>query len=711
MNDFFQHIIKLISGTKARAEDMNTRFDAIEAGFAKLPAAATLPGHACTASQAVAGGLMFANATGAANAFIVALAVAPAAYTAGLMISFKAGAANTGACTVNVNGLGIKNLYRSTGGACVSGDIALNQIVTAVYDGTAFKSTTTFQGQVAAAETACSGYATTATTQAGLSEGFAEDANDSAVAAAASASTAAGYVGALSVITAAGIDIITDATASEQRVTLGLGNVQNTTDAQKEVSTAQAAAIALKANITSPTFSGTVNGITKAMVGLGNVENYTPANMPVSTAQATAIALKANIASPTFSGTVAGITASMVGLGNVQNTADSAKEVSTLQEAAIALKADKSSPTFSGIPVAPTASSGTNTTQLATTQFVETATAPSQLLADIKTVDGTSSGLDADLLDGQHGSFYAPIASPTFTGTVGGVTKAMVGLNVVDNTSDANKPVSTEQASAIYTLKTGFKNKIINGGFSINQRLYSSGAAVGAALYGHDRWKMAASGDAYTFSTTNNKTLVTIPSGKVLKQIVEGLNLQTGTYCLSWEGTAQGKIGAGSFGASGVTGAITGGTDTTIEFGPGTVTNVQLEVSAVSTTFEQRFYGVELALCQRYYEKVSPEWVIGTGFEGLYPSAFSTNTANTVTNGCTPLSIRFSTEKRVIPTMIFYDSNGTPGYVAYILPGGTRVAGATPISSANSAGFCVGYSAPVTTSCGVTCLWQAIAEL
>ena len=32
--------------------------------------------------------------------------------------------------------------------------------------------------------------------------------------------------------------------------------------------------------------------------------------------------------------------------------------------------------------------------------------------------DGSGSGLDADLLDGQHGSYYAPTASPTFTGTL-----------------------------------------------------------------------------------------------------------------------------------------------------------------------------------------------------------------------------------------------------------------------------------------------------
>ena len=38
---------------------------------------------------------------------------------------------------------------------------------------------------------------------------------------------------------------------------------------------------------------------------------------------------------------------------------------------------------------------------------------------------------------------YAPINSPTFTGTVVGITKSMIDLANVDNTSDANKPVST----------------------------------------------------------------------------------------------------------------------------------------------------------------------------------------------------------------------------------------------------------------------------
>lgn len=59
-----------------------------------------------------------------------------------------------------------------------------------------------------------------------------------------------------------------------------------------------------KAPINNPTFTGTVSGITKDMVGLGNVENVSDANKPVSTATQTALNLKANLANPTFTGTV-----------------------------------------------------------------------------------------------------------------------------------------------------------------------------------------------------------------------------------------------------------------------------------------------------------------------------------------------------------------------------------------------------------------------
>jgi len=59
-----------------------------------------------------------------------------------------------------------------------------------------------------------------------------------------------------------------------------------------------------KAPINSPTFTGTVAGITKDMVGLGNVENTSDANKPISDATQTALDAKAPLAGATFTGDV-----------------------------------------------------------------------------------------------------------------------------------------------------------------------------------------------------------------------------------------------------------------------------------------------------------------------------------------------------------------------------------------------------------------------
>lgn len=96
---------------------------------------------------------------------------------------------------------------------------------------------------------------------------------------------------------------------------VGLGNVDNTSDANKPVSTAQATALGLKADLAGAAFTGPVTGITKAMVGLGNVDNTSDANKPVSTAQATALGLKADLTGATFSGAVAAASFSGAGTG------------------------------------------------------------------------------------------------------------------------------------------------------------------------------------------------------------------------------------------------------------------------------------------------------------------------------------------------------------------------------------------------------------
>jgi hypothetical protein len=112
-------------------------------------------------------------------------------------------------------------------------------------------------------------------------------------------------------VNAANIDGILPLTAGGTGVTsipsfksaLNLDQVNNTSDLAKPISTSTQAALDVKANnadlankapIASPTFTGTVSGITKAMVGLGSVDNTSDLSKPLSTATINALAGKAS---------------------------------------------------------------------------------------------------------------------------------------------------------------------------------------------------------------------------------------------------------------------------------------------------------------------------------------------------------------------------------------------------------------------------------
>lgn len=78
---------------------------------------------------------------------------------------------------------------------------------------------------------------------------------------------------------------------------VGLGNVDNTSDLDKPVSTAQQAAIsAVQANLNTHTENtDNPHSVTKAQVGLGNVDNTSDKDKPVSDAQSVELAKKVNI--------------------------------------------------------------------------------------------------------------------------------------------------------------------------------------------------------------------------------------------------------------------------------------------------------------------------------------------------------------------------------------------------------------------------------
>ena len=81
----------------------------------------------------------YVAATNSGNAYSVSLAVAPASYTAGLMVTFKTSAANTGAATLNINGLGAKNILKYANQALIANDLANAQMVMVMYDGASFQ--------------------------------------------------------------------------------------------------------------------------------------------------------------------------------------------------------------------------------------------------------------------------------------------------------------------------------------------------------------------------------------------------------------------------------------------------------------------------------------------------------------------------------------------------------------------------------------------
>lgn len=137
------------------------------------------------------------------------------------------------------------------------------------------------------------------------------------------------------------------------------------------------------------------------------------------------LSLKANLASPTFTGTPLTTTAAVdTNTTQIASTAYVVGQGYLKSSTASSTYAPLSSPSLTGTPIAPTANAGTNTTQIATTAFVRTeisnlvASAP----AALDTLDELAAALgdDANFATTVTNSIAtkAPLASPTFTGTV-----------------------------------------------------------------------------------------------------------------------------------------------------------------------------------------------------------------------------------------------------------------------------------------------------
>ncbi|MBO7042953.1 hypothetical protein J6W34_00020 [bacterium] len=172
------------------------------------------------------------------------------------------------------------------------------------------------------------------------------------------------------------------------------------------------------------------------------------------------------------------VTKAQVGLSNVDNTSDADKPVSTAQQTALNLKADKS------------------------TTYTKT-----------QVDDALALKLDSTTAASTYATQTSLSNHTSNTSNPHSVTKAQIGLGNVDNTSDANKPVSTAQQTAL-NLKVNKAGDTMTGNLEITGGgiyLESIGSAVAQSV---SRLNLGTPNNVYAYLTGNTSGAFGIYSEK-----------------------------------------------------------------------------------------------------------------------------------------------------------------------------------------------------
>lgn len=273
---------------------------------------------------------------------------------------------------------------------------------------------------------------------------------------------------------------------------VGLGNADNTSDANKPVSTAQATAIALKADTTYVDSQDALKADQATTYTKTEVDTKDTA--VADTAQTNLTAHTSNTSNPHST------TKSQVGLGNADNTSDVDKPISTATQTALDAKA-------------------TNTALDAHTNNTSNPHSVTKAQVNLGSVDNTSD-IDKPVSTAQA-TADAAVASTAAsnlsahtsnTSNPHSTTKAQVGLANADNTSDASKPVSTAQAAAI-ALKVSKAGDTMTGPLEATNitavggnAAYNGGLPTVSLKNATKTWDLyeASNGDVFLRNATDN---------------------------------------------------------------------------------------------------------------------------------------------------------------------------------------------------------------
>jgi len=119
--------------------------DGVQGGYAPSTIAPILRGTRGALKRFYVQSNAIYTSTGSANGYVLTYSGAPTAYSKGIRYAFWANHTNTGAATLNINGLGARSILQHDGTALLADQIVNGRTVAVEYDGTNFRLTGTTQ--------------------------------------------------------------------------------------------------------------------------------------------------------------------------------------------------------------------------------------------------------------------------------------------------------------------------------------------------------------------------------------------------------------------------------------------------------------------------------------------------------------------------------------------------------------------------------------